>query len=713
MRRTARAVALFIVASAVVPVASAVAVLAAFLFLPLPASLPEAREGVTAQVSRIYDVHGDLIGTFERFDTVRPVAREDIPDVLKEAVVSAEDRRFYSHSGVDVQGTLRALWSDIRAGQVVEGGSTITQQYVKNTYVGNERSLSRKVREAVVASQLDRQVDKEEILFRYLSSVFFGDGAYGVGAAAETYFDKAVNDLSISEAALLAGLIPAPSRFQPRAHPEVAEVRRTQVLGQMLREDYITEAEHAEALAQEVWSFDVSGFPPEGQPITFIHPRRRVETAFPYFVDYVRRYMDVHYGEGAVYERGFEIYTTLDPGMQLVAEEAVRATLSGTDPPLEMALASVEPGSGYVKALVGGRDFNAPGGSVNLALGKDGGGTGRQPGSTYKPFVVAAALEAGIPPSKTYSGRSPVVISGHPFQNFGGSNFGTVDLRTATRASINTVFVQLMNDVGVEETMDLARELGVTTSVYQEGFHGLSVSLGAAEVSPLDMASAYGVFAARGERADPTPVLAVLDRDDNVLEENFEVEQRRRRVIKEVTADTMNDIMRGVFQRPGTAVGRGIGRPAAGKTGTSQDSGNAWFVGYTPTLSTAVWMGYRDSNKALRNIKGVRAVTGGSFPARTWQDFMTKALVNREAPDFNEPAPIEPVVNQARREARRGFDIGGRRTARATPDGGPYAEDLPPASVEAPTTTTSTTTTTTTTTPPGFLGRRPSTDDDP
>ena len=697
MRSILRAIALVCVTSVLVPLAVTVTILAAFIFLPLPAALPDPRPPEGAQTSRIYDINGDVIGEFREFEVSKPVAPEDIPLVLKQAVIASEDRRFYSHGGVDVQGTLRALVADVRARAAVQGGSTITQQYVKNTYVGGDRSLSRKVREAVLASQLDRQIDKEEILFKYLQQIFLGDGAIGVGAAAETYFNKPVADLNLSEAAMLAGLIPAPSRYEPRGNLLLAERRRQIVLDAMLDEGYITPEQHAEAFAQTL--FLVGGETPqtEGVPLTLIQPRPTVETKYPYFTDYVQRYLAARYGDRAVFERGLEIYTTLDSRLQGEAQRAVGATLEGTAPPLEMSLITVEPTTGYVKALVGGRDFRAS--SVNLALAGEGGGLDRQVGSTFKPFVLATALEQGVSPDKTYSGANGICVTpDYCPQNFGGSSYGRVDLRTATVKSINTVYVQLLADVGLDATFDLAATLGVEPPADRTQLD-LTAALGSTGASPLEMASAYGVFAARGERAEPTPIFKVLDREGVVLEDN--TAPTRTRVLKESTADTMNDIMRGVFRN--TAVGKDIGRPAAGKTGTTSNSKDAWFVGYTPALSTAVWMGYRDEENPLVGIKGRSAgVTGGSFPAETWQDYMRAAVGPIPVTDFTEPAPVVKVVDVARREARRGFSPGGERGTSGTPAGS-YVEDLPAPKVAAPATTTTTTapppSTTTTTLP--------------
>ena len=693
------------------PVSSAAVLLAANLFLPLPAHLPERIPPAPSQISRVYDAAGNEIGTFKQFDTSIPVEPGDIPEVLKQAVIAAEDRSFYSHDGVDIRGTLRALVADIRNRSADQGGSTITQQLVKNTVTGGEKTISRKIREAVLASQLDRQLSKEEILFEYLSVIFLGEGAYGVGAAAQTYFRKPVSDLTLSEAALLAGIIPAPSRFNPRHDPAAAEIRRRQVLRIMLDEGMIDQAEHDAAAAEEVW-LAVNGWP--DRPATIVWPREVQQSSDPYFTDYVRRWLAVHLpgGEERLYQGGLRIETTLDPVVQAAAQEEVAAFLDGTEPDLRTSLVAIEPPTGFVRAFVSGRDFATD--AVNYALGQTsgggvgGGGSGRQPGSAFKPFVLARAFAAGVAPSTTYSGAPHDVSDacgppGTVLENYEGAGDGPVDLRRAAVASVNTVFTRLILDVGVEETMQLARDLGVTgVREYDPAVHCASVALGSESVSPLDMAAAYGVFAARGLRVEPTPVLRVTDLDGNVLVDRTQPEPVR--VLDEAVADNVTDVLRGVLVS-GTAAGRGLDRPAAGKTGTTQNNRDAWFVGYTPTLSTAVWIGYENKTpetvKELVGIKGVRRVTGGTHPARIWQAFMRRALADVPVTEFTEPAPIEPIPDVEKRAARRGFEPGRRKQPVPAP-GRVYVEEPAPPEAPLPTTTTTTTAppTTTTTVPP-------------
>ena len=738
MRQVLRSLGVILLSSAAVPIGVTVTVLAAFIFLPLPAALPAPNEGIESQISHVFalDEKGKAveIGTFRKYEQKVEVRVEDIPLHLKQAVVSTEDKNFYSHGGVDVRGSLRALWADLRNQQLVQGGSTITQQYVKNVYTNKERTVVRKVREAILASQLDRQFDKDEILFRYLQNVFLGEGAYGVGAASETYFRKHVSQISISEAATLAGLIPAPSYYEPRGNPQGAELKRKLVLQNMFEQEYITQQQLDEALAQPVWYEPRQG-KPKG-PVTTVHPPVQQVTKYPYFVDYVRRYLVAKYGEPTVDRGGLQIQTTMDVKLQEHAEKTVADALKGVPPPIEMGMAAVEPPTGYVKALVGGRDFyNGPNGQVNLALGKcpprpdsegriliagkrvkaevrvppecwehpdaliAGGGTGRQSGSSWKPYVLAAAFAKGFPPTRSYSAPGVYRIpnckgpKGCEIGNYEGGAYGRADLRVGTWKSINTVYAQLIRDVGIKETAEMASKLGIKSAWYAPRQHGeekfgLSYALGVLDISPLEQASAYGVFAARGMRAPPTPVLKVVDAKGKVLEDNTKA--RGERVIEEVVADNVTQVLRGVITS-GTGTRANINRPAAGKTGTTNDYHDAWFAGYTPTLSTAVWLGNAKGLQTLSLGKCGGRCAGGTLPAATWKVFMSKALEDVPVTEFSEAAPIKPLADALKRNARGGIDPGDRRNAADTGPGGTY--EIPPAKprADAPVSTTTTT----------------------
>jgi penicillin-binding protein 1A len=677
--------AIFVVA-VVTPVSVMGVTLGAYLFLPLPARLPDRSPPAASQISRVYDTAGNEIGNYRQFETSIPAAPEDIPEVLKQAVIAAEDRSFYEHGGVDVRGTIRALLNDIRNREAAQGGSTITQQLVKNTTDnGDEATIQRKIREAVLASQLDRSMDKDEILYEYISVVYLGEGAYGFPAAAQTYFRKSVRDLTLSEAATLAGLIPAPSRYSPRVDATSAETKRMLVLGAMLETGAIDEVAHAEAAQQVIW---LAANGPAPGPATVVYPPETQQSSQPYFTDYVKRWLASHLpgGEDQIYRDGLRIETTLNPQQQAAAEASVSGFLDGRAADLRTSLVAVEPPTGFVRAFVSGRDFATD--NVNYALGGGsaggvgGGGSGRQPGSSFKPFVLAQALETGIPPTARYSGgphdvREACSKDDPILENYEGGRYGSVDLRTATVKSVNTAYTRLILDVGVEATLELAQRLGLTTATYVPG-DCASVALGVKSVSPLDMASAYSVFAARGMRAEPTPVLKVTDRDGNVIIDN--TKPTTTRVLKEDVADNVTDILQGVLES-GTAAGRGIERPAAGKTGTTQNNNDAWFIGYTPTLATAVWMGYENKTSATRKTLG--NITGGSFPARIWQTFMREALEDVPITEFTEPAPIVAIADAAKLRQRKGFGPGAAKRPQ-DPNDQLYDEPIPEPVVEDP-----------------------------
>ena len=651
-----------VIAAVLFPIVVGLILVAAYQSL-LSDDLPPEKPTVESEFSRVYDAAGNQIALLREFDLSLPVNREDIPDVLKQAVVAVEDQRFYRHDGVDDRAVLRAIWADVTGGGYVEGASTITQQYVRMVYVGTEKTLRRKLTEASLARRVEKQLSKDEILYRYLSRVYLGSGTYGVGAAAHSYFQKSVRDLTLSEAALLAGIIRLPSVNEPRSNPGGAEAVRLLVLEKMREQGRISESQYAEAAGQRVFLVD-EAYKPDG-PATVVHPQVLEQTVQPYYVDYVRRYLEAKYGQDRVYRGGLQVHTALDPALQTMAEKAVGEALKGTGPPLEMAMVSVDPRTGFVRALVGGRDFTRS--QVNLALGHcaaavpaqdgdpicvDGGGTGRQPGSAFKPFTLAKALEKGIGPDKVYRGPSSYTFpncrgDGCTVHNVESSGYGSLNLRQATAYSVNTVFAQLIEDVGIKDTAELAHRLGLTM-INPDGKlasgedYGPSLTLGAAEVSPLDMAAAYGVFANRGMQFAHTPVVRIETTRGEVVEDNRN--RRPRRVLSPNLADTVNDVLKGVVAF-GTGTGANIDRPeaTAGKTGTSEDYGDAWFVGYTPQLSTAIWMGFSDSRKPLTNIKGQGRVYGGTFAAPTWKAYMSEVLKTMEVTDFAKPGPA-PII---------------------------------------------------------------------
>lgn len=581
--------------------------------MSLPAEKPQPDSGT----STVYAADGSVIGEFKGADTRVIVPSDQISKNLKISAVASEDHNFYKHSGVDWTSVLRAFWNDLTNKSLEEGGSTITQQLAKNVYTDGRRTIGRKISEAEIAAKLEKTYSKDEILTKYLNTVYMGDSAYGAEAASQSYFRKPAKDLTLSEAALLAGVLPAPSQYSPRSHPAEAESRRNEVLNRIEKYKLASKADVAAARAEK--------------PVIF--PPPDVNGRYPYFLDYVRTYLLTvkGYDQELVYSGGLKIYTSLDPRLEDKAQETLKKTLPNPKDP-EAALVSVEPSTGFVRALVGGTDWATS--KVNMALGKLGGGSGRQAGSSFKPFVLARAYEAGVSPLKVYPAPPTVQPPGFekPVGNYEGESFGTATLNDAIAHSINTVFVQLIVDVGVRQTGELANRLGITSIDLSKPVYG-SIAIGSYEVSPLDMASAYGVFADSGLRVTPTPVIKITQ-GDAVIEDN--TSRVPVRVLDENVANNVTQSLTGVVLR-GTGVAAGIGRPVAGKTGTSEQHQNAWFVGYTPQLSTAIWMGYKEGNISLYGIHGVGAVTGGTWPARMWHEYMAEAM--KGVPVVGFPAP--------------------------------------------------------------------------
>jgi len=420
-----------------------------------------------------------------------------------------------------------------------------------------------------------------------------------------------------------------------------------------------------------------------------IHPAPKPESRFPYFMDYVRLYLlNVKgYSPELVYKGGLRIETTLDPRLQANAEAAVARLDQPKDP--EATLVSLEPQTGFVRALVGGRNWEAS--QVNLALGRLGGGSGRQAGSAFKPFVLARAFEAGVPPEKRYRAPASIRPRGFdkPVSNYGGASYGSADLRTATWKSINTVFVQLIVDVGIKETAALAKRMGISGIRLDQPLYGV-MAIGTQETSALEMASAYGTFANRGLRVAPTPVLSITDPKGKKVEDNREPQGQR--VLDEVVADNVTNVLEGVIAK-GTGTRANIGRPAAGKTGTSENWENAWFVGYTPTLSTAVWMGHPQANIGMDDVHGIPHVVGGSLPAMMWHDFMIEAVKDVPPLPFTVAARLPSVAKREakalmaeneRLKERGGFELPGVRSPEELPPGATWWTPAPVPKPKAP-----------------------------
>jgi penicillin-binding protein 1A len=565
----------------------------------------------------IRDAKGNQIAELYKGENRIPVSLDRVADVLERAVISAEDRHFYEHRGVDPVGTIRAFVNDAR-GRRIQGGSTLTQQLVKNTYLTSERSLSRKFKEAILAVKVEQSFDKRTILDRYLNTIYFGRGASGIEKAAELYFGVPASELDLGQSALLAGLIRAPEAGDPDRHPDVAKGRRALVLDAMVRDKVITAKQAAAAKAAPL------GTIPRQDPNQALHG----STA--HFAAMVQRWTVDEFGTEMAQTGGLRVDTTLEPDLQAAAEKAITSTLDRPDDP-NAALVSMAD-DGAVLALIGGKDFQAS--QVNLAIADPGGNTRPQPGSTFKPFVLAAALKAGIPVTRHYSGPPQLTVNfpglaPYVVDNYSGEAFGDIDLTDATAHSVNTVYEQLAVDVGLDKIIKTAHDLGVESKINAYA----STPLGTANLSPMEMVRAYMTFANRGRRPAPYFVKRVTDSDGNVL---YDAHIRRDDVYPAKYADVVNAVLQQVIKR-GTGGAANIGRDAAGKTGTTNDNTDAWFVGYTPHIGTAVWLGYTPGTAHKMNgVHGI-AVTGGTFPAQIWKKFMTEAVKGKDTGTFTKP----------------------------------------------------------------------------
>lgn len=563
------------------------------------------------QTSRLLDRNGTLITRLFAEQNRTSVSLKDMPRALQDAVVSTEDMRFYQHTGVDPLGIARAMWTDASTGRMAQGGSTITQQYVKNAFTTDERTLKRKVMEAMLAYEVERKYSKDKILEMYLNTIYFGHGAYGVETAAQVYFGKPVGKLDLAESAMLAGIIKSPGRYSPHVNKAAAKARRHTVLTQMLQQGHIDQAASVVA--------DAAPFR--------LAPLKAKATVAPYFVEYVKSDLIEQFGADAVFRGGLTVHTTLDLKMQSSAEKAVTSALGRKGDP-SAALVAIDPASGEVRAMVGGSDFGHQ--QYNVAVQGH-----RQPGSAFKPFVLVSALEQGVSPERTFE-SGPVALTtpggGAVWKvtGAGGDRSGPMRLREATEKSVNSVFAQLILQIGVEKAAEKARKMGIATPVLAVP----AIALGGLDegVSPLEMASAYGTLADGGVHVPAHGIAQVTAPDGHVL---FRAAVKGDRAVSAKVAYLATDMLEGVITK-GTGTSAGIGRPAAGKTGTTQAYRDAWFAGYTPQLVASVWVGYTDSQKEMTSVHG-RKVTGGSFPAQIWADFMRSALSAVPEQDFHEP----------------------------------------------------------------------------
>ena len=592
--------------------------------------LSDLRPASIGATSFIYAADGSLLGSIPAEKNRQPVSLAQTSPWMSKATVAIEDRRFYQHGGIDFQGIARAAVNDIKAGETVEGGSTITQQLVRNLYIENhDRTLRRKIVEACLAVRLSRSHDRDWILSTYMNTVYYGNHAYGVEAAAQTYFSRHAKKLSLLQSALLAGLPQAPSVYDPFKNPRQALKRRNDVLKALYENGDISHANYQEAIRVT----DLKLRPGK------IYSRIRE----PYFFSYVRDELIRKYGPETVRSGGLKVYTTIDRRMQRAANRAVTEELDYDDDPAS-AVVAIDPRSGAIKtmtAVTPGRTGN----QFNLAAQAR-----RQAGSTFKTFVLTQAVSEGINPDTTSYLSAPLYYQPYPDQEpwevstYSHSYLGSTSITQATLASDNTVFARLTLDLGAEQVAAMANRLGVASSLKtKEGAYVPSVGLGSIGVSPLDMASAYATIAAGGIYSKPMAIQKVTfaPRADGTVEEDRSWgKPKRRRVIADWVAAEVTEILEQNIQS-GTGVGANIGRTAGGKTGTTENHADAWFCGITPTLSTTVWVGYPQAEIPMTSVHGI-SVAGGTFPATIWRLFMEEAIGPTPERDFPE-AQSEPI----------------------------------------------------------------------
>ncbi|MFP4622925.1 MAG: transglycosylase domain-containing protein [Gemmatimonadota bacterium] len=647
--RTRSPFSLLAVATALVTVALVVAVVlfAAYhtcAFAGCP-QIDQVRGFMPDEASVVLDRDGDEIGKLYRVNRV-VVELDELPEHVPQAFIATEDQEFYDHSGVDWIRALGALWQNVRSAEIAEGFSTITMQVARNVFPEQlpviERTLERKISEIKVARQLEGRYTKDEILALYLNQIYFGSGAWGIEAAGQEYFGKPASELGIGEAALLAGVIQAPSELNPRENMEGALERRRTVLDRMVGEGFITEEQAVDARDSD----------PDLTPSQVEAPERAA-----YFVEHVRRLLQARLGDD-IYTQGYTVHTTLDLQAQEVARrellEQLRAIETGrygpfphptfeaangaengrTTPYLQGAVVVMAAESGDVLALVGGRDFAAS--KFNRAIQSE-----RQPGSAFKPFVYATAIQGGYPPTAVLQDTPyHVVRDGREWspENYGGSYAGEIMMREALAQSKNVATVRLAEQVGLSRVIQTARSLGIDGDLPPYP----SLAIGAAEVSLLEMVAAYGTFATLGDRPDPRFIVRVTDRHGNLV---WRVPPRSRHALESDVAFLTLDLMRDVVDRgTGTAVrAAGFAAPAAGKTGTTNESSDVWFVGFTPEIVTGVWIGMDDPQRIMARA------TGGRLAAPVWGRIMRR--VGHSGRDWSPPPGIEQYMVDARGNA--------------------------------------------------------------
>ena len=621
--------------------------------------LNQLRPVQIGQNSFVYAADSSLLGSIPAERNRTPVSLRKTSIWTQRATVAIEDHRFYEHGGVDYEGIVRAAWRDLRAGEVVQGGSTITQQLVRNLYISKERTFKRKIKEACLAIKLSRRWSKDRILDEYLNQVYYGNHAYGIEAAAQTYYSEHAYQLGLGQSALLAGLPQAPSTYDPLHRPAAALARRDEVLAAMLRYGHITQAQYQHAVAQRKLRLR------PGELYTRIRE--------PYFFSYVRDQLIAEYGASTVRSGGLRVYTTIDPRLQRAARKAIQDTLYLRNDPAS-AVVSINPANGAIRAMTAvtpGRTGN----QFNLVAQAR-----RQPGSTFKVFVLTAAIEEGMNPNSTYYVSAPFHYQPDPYTpawdvtTYDQTYVGSISVTNATLRSDNTVYAQLTLDVGPDKVAAMAHRLGITSKLDVVPAMGL----GADAISPLEEASAYTTIAAGGIYSKPMAITEVKLANGKVDTDGGWGKPQRRRVISDGVAYAVTQILEQNVLG-GTGVGANFGRPEAGKTGTTDNHADGWFSGYVPQLEATVWVGYPQGEIPMENVHGI-SVQGGTFPATIWRLFMEVAMANKPALDWR--LPLTSVVWRPFTQGQYGSS---------------YA---PPPSTYQPPATTSTQSTTTRKAPP-------------
>ena len=592
-----------------------------FTSVPLP-------DEIGASPTVILDTQGQEVGTLQAETSREDIKLDDLPEHVVNAVLAAEDATFYEHRGVSLPGIFRAALRNVTAGEVSQGGSTISQQYVKNITTDKEKTILRKVREAALAVKLEQTYSKDQILEFYLNSIYWGRGAYGVEAAAKAYYDIPARKLSQGQAAMLAGVIAAPSAYDPADNPDKANTRYRYVLRQMV---------------DKGWMESIKAGKLSAKPPTTRRSRNVVFKKAPFFLEMVKTELEsdkVGLDPEEIYQ-GLVVVTTLDVDMQEAAEDAYRESFIESNIKPSAALVSIDNATGGVRALVGGKNYAKS--QLNLAVGE-----GRQPGSTFKPFALAAWIDEGKSPDSYFDAPAQIEFSvdeindklgreqaPEPWKvgNYELAEYGEMSLREASWNSVNTVYAQLVLEVDPKNMRDMAEAAGIRRNLDAVP----ALVLGTEEVTPLNLTEAYSTFANNGVHHKAHTITEVRRQGDVI----YKAGKKGNEEITEAVALHVTDVLKGVIEN-GTGTAAQIGRPAAGKTGTTQSNGDAWFMGYTPQLTTGVWMGNIKNNNPMEG-----EYTGGSLPAQTWAAYMSAAMEGMPVKDWPAPPGGLDVVRPA------------------------------------------------------------------